>query len=227
MKNPAKFIYNQKCIRSANVGFCVGPCSTEGRSFIGSLNNIPTIYIDGGIHKQQYSKNTCHISIGDGDSADCSHDMDILLPADKDYSDLKAGLDLFDNASLLILEGFLGNRRDHELITFGEVYHWIKNHHKYKTAVTFEDKVWCIKGDCHIFYGDGLFSLIAFDKTAISLTGDIKFPIEEGTILNSVCSHGLSNIAFGRFTVSCNKPIFLMAQRSWPQRYEKGIFSEE
>ncbi|MFI5391452.1 MAG: hypothetical protein ACHQYQ_08830, partial [Bacteriovoracales bacterium] len=64
------------------------------------------------------------ISVGDGDSS--NFPMDFNLPEEKDYSDLKFALDLIPpNVEKINLWGFLGGRRDHEIINFGEVNNWL------------------------------------------------------------------------------------------------------
>src|SRR3982750_1407403 len=85
--------------------------------------SAPTIFVDGGTQFRPVGEknNPIRISVGDGDSGGIN--LDVLLPKEKDYSDLAFVLsNLPPTVRHVELIGFLGGRRDHELFNFGEVH---------------------------------------------------------------------------------------------------------
>jgi thiamine pyrophosphokinase len=166
----------------------------------------PVLYIDGGIRwKKPGSPAEC--SLGDGDSG--TQDLNHLLPKEKDYSDLSFALQsLPQNLQQLYLHGFLGGRRDHELINFGEVHTFLKSRLK-PCHVSWGDEVlsWN-RGACK-FEWTGLFSLVAFEKTQVTIEGDCEYLLSSKTELGPVSSFGLSNQANGQIVIESEGPVFV------------------
>ncbi len=153
-----------------------------------------------------------------GDSDSCAE-----LPAcrhlvrhspEKDLSDLALALALFteDAAYRFHLWGFLGGRRDHELFNLGEVHRFLKG--KARAEVSIYDG----RGELRFrFFGSGrrtfthrgTFSLGTLEATPVTLEGQCRYHIPEGTVLSPLSSFGLSNAASGTFEVRCQGPCFI------------------
>jgi thiamine pyrophosphokinase len=178
----------------------VGPLLKKERTF-----SEPIIFVDGGA---KYKKNgTFGISVGDGDSF--LGELDEILPQEKDFSDLSyvlnACVNLYEQINLL---GFLGGRRDHELINFGEVASFL-NLQNIKSRVLFDDEVIILSGGKWELDIIGVFSLISLDNQSISLTGACKYQVRN-LVITTISSHGLSNIGIGRVEVECESALILM-----------------
>jgi thiamine pyrophosphokinase len=169
--------------------------------------NDHLIAIDGGI---KFVEADSHLlfSIGDEDSG---KKMDIKLPQNKDYSDLKAALDkVSDQYNTIEAWGLFGERLDHELINIAE-FHTFLSKKINKTVQIFNaeglEKVRLIsKGTFEIIH-QGLFSLFLFEKADIELKGSVEYPIEKKDSLKPLSSHGLSNLSFGSFQIDCSGPV--------------------
>ncbi|MBI2520894.1 MAG: hypothetical protein HYV97_10770 [Bdellovibrio sp.] len=181
------------------------------------LPPYPVLFIDGGKHQQKNFADNPTFSIGDADSF--HGDLDILLPKNKNISDLKAGLDLLSSAvKEIYFFGFCGGRKDHELINLGEIYQFL--HRQQGPCQAFFDKEFhAIQSGTYELSYKGIFSLLAFESTTVSLIGEVEFPLRTPTRLDAFSSLGLSNRADGTFTLSCNLPIFLLFPGGilWPQ----------
>jgi thiamine pyrophosphokinase len=177
----------------------VGPLAT-------SLDLDPStkvIYVDGGLNVQG---GPAGLSIGDGDSS--TQPLDILLPREKDVSDLAFVLHcLPDTIRSVAAHGFLGGRRDHEWINLGEFYSFM-----------------CRHSDCHIALENsgrfvpagessvplfGIFSILAFQETNISITGACKYQQTQPTVFSALSSLGLSNDGFGEVRITCDRPVLI------------------
>lgn len=169
----------------------------------------PTIYVDGGANFRPEDNSITHpmISIGDGDSTD--KPLEEVLEQNKDYSDLAYALrQMPGNVRHIDLLGFLGGRRDHELLNFGEVHHYLKGATKFKSA-RFDDLVVAFCGGKLSMEIHGRFSLIVFDPTLLSVSGACTFPVEQAAQIPNVSSLGLSNMGFGQVFVDSLGPCFL------------------
>lgn len=180
----------------------VGPFSQ-----VDSTRKEPIIFVDGG---SQFRIGEEGYSVGDGDSF--SGQLDCLLPMKKNYSDLSYVLNsLSENFSEVSLSGFLGGRRDHEILNLGEVHHFLKG--KENIRVYFDDQVTAVTQGRWKFNFAGIFSLIALESTRVLINGQCEYGIENMQVLPLLSSWGLSNIARGDFEVTAEGPIFLFWNR--------------
>ena len=156
------------------------------------------------------------IWVGDGDShfesINCKNIYQ--FPPKKSESDLTLALSFFHHSGPVLLHfwGFLGGRRDHEILNFGEVLNFLQM--SPGTEVIFYDHnkkvaMKCLgAGHWQLNY-QGTFSLVTVKNTKIKLSGACLYPLEEETELNSLSSLGLSNEASGDFTLINQGPIMI------------------
>lgn len=191
-------------IRKATIVTLVGPL--YGKMHVPVT---PTIYIDAGAHFRTFSvtDNFAEVSVGDGDSAET--ELDEKLPEEKDYSDLAFALrhlpKSIDHVDLL---GFLGGSRDHELINFGEVHHFLKDSPRFRSA-RFDDLVVAFAGGKLSMEIHGRFSVVVFQPASLQITGSCSYPLNDPTPMPEVSSMGLGNMGFGTVFVECTAPCFL------------------
>jgi thiamine pyrophosphokinase len=172
----------------------------------------PFIYVDRGSHfretfRESAKKGYSDISVGDGDSSEGS--LDINLPADKDYSDLKFALDLLPkNIKRVNLWGFLGGRRDHEIINFGEVQNSLLKSLP-NALFSFEELVFGKnKGPLKINI-NGIFSLLVFQPTEVKIEGECQYKLPKFREILPLSSHGLSNQGNGEVIIEATAPFFV------------------
>ena len=169
--------------------------------------NDPVIFVDGGAMCRE---NNIGIVVGDGDSFNGA--MDHCLDPDKDFSDLAFALSLVDaRFDLLYLRGFLGGRRDHELFNLGEVNHFLSRRTR-PAHVLLDDTVEAFSAGNWQFHCRGLFSLLVFVQTSLSLSGDCHYAIAPGTEVKPVSSFGLSNQGYGDIQLMTEGPAFIVRQ---------------
>ncbi len=168
----------------------------------------PTIYVDGGANFRPAGPLPFPaISLGDGDSGG---PLDETLPAEKDYSDLAFVLrELPRHVDRLNLFGFLGGRRDHELANLGEVHQFLRR--RSQARADFLDGALAVIGFSGVLELDfrGVFSLMVFETTAVTLQGLCKYKLDGSVPLEPASSHGLSNEGAGPITVQSLKPAFI------------------
>lgn len=167
----------------------------------------PCIFVDGGLNHQEFRVEGLSLSIGDRDST--TEQIDILLPSEKDDSDLAIALHTIKELPLktIHLLGFLGGREDHQLINYGELHHFLAE--KTQVSAFFENHI--------IFYSKGhyhqnfhqTFSLLSFTHNKIKLQGAIKYERHEWSELKLLSSLCLSNIAYGKFELQTKAPLLL------------------
>jgi len=169
----------------------------------------PVIFVDGGSIRRE---NDIGLSVGDGDSFDGR--LDHLLDTDKDFSDLAFALSLLGhNYDRVEMHGFLGGRRDHELLNLGEVYHFLSRR-LHPTAAILDHSIEALsKGEWHLEV-HGIFSLVAFEVATVSLSGECKYRIAGGTQIDPVSSFGLSNEGYGTIRIETSSPLFLFRNSS-------------
>ncbi len=212
-------------------------------AFVGPLSvkeplcprKMPFIYLDGGITHQSLIRRLgledSFLTIGDNDSyCGAEDEFDILLPRQKDQSDLAAALEELNNLcreskedgergdpklETLHLYGLLGGRLDHQLAIFGELFDFIEilagsenfqslfysSHHNQVEAIIFQG---ALQREIH-----GTFSLMSLRETRVSAMGDLKYPLEHHG-LKAFSSLALSNEGFGEVTIHCERPILLI-----------------
>ena len=167
-----------------------------------------TVYVDGGTAAEPASPAPFPvIRIGDGDSG--AGLLDVTLPQDKDFSDLAFVLQsLPAHIDRVEMVGFLGGRRDHELMNFGEVHAFLKTRTRF-TRVNFDDSVIAFVGGPLELEIEGLFSVLVFEESSVRLTGACKFPLQVPTLLAPASSRGLSNEGQGLIKCESSKPCFV------------------
>ncbi len=167
----------------------------------------PVIFVDGGSIRREGNEGIC---VGDGDSSTIP--MDMQLDPQKDFSDLSFALDLLpEGVKEVTLDGFLGGRRDHELFNLGEVFHFLCRRDS-PCAVFFDREIAAVtKGRWRLAI-DGLFSLMAVEKSCVNLSGDCEYQINPSQEVTPLSSFGLSNIANGEISIETNNPIFVLSE---------------
>lgn len=179
---------------------------------------FPMLFVDGGTRylKNHKKLRFSSFSLGDGDThthtTASKNQLDLLLPAKKDYSDFKFALSMLpNNLKLIYLTGFLGKRKDHELINFGEVHHFLKK--KKSTEVHFlhrkQLKITAISSGKYSFSRTGNFSLLALEPAEVTLDGKCEYKIIKKRKISTLSSLGLSNIGFGKIKLKTNRPVFI------------------
>ncbi len=164
----------------------------------------PVIFVDGGAN---FRTGNIGVSVGDGDSF--SGELDYVLPQEKDYSDLAFVLNsLPPSIETINLQGFLGNRRDHELFNLGEAHRALQIE-KGRREIFFDNEIVGFSKGQWEFSHTGTFSVFVFSETRLRLTGDCKYQIPEIGEIGVLSSLGLSNIAKGLVQMECEGPVFV------------------
>jgi thiamine pyrophosphokinase len=154
--------------------------------------------------------------VGDRDSVnkslDCPHIYE--FPPKKSHSDLALALKLIAHHSQVTIHlwGFLGGRKDHELLNFGEILSFLSNKQQSEALFYHSDGsigMKCLsQGNWDLDY-QGIFSLVSPKDVRISLTGLCQYNISESTILPAFSSLGLSNVGEGQFHLQNLGPIII------------------
>ncbi|MDD9883787.1 MAG: hypothetical protein OXU62_04470 [Gammaproteobacteria bacterium] len=168
----------------------------------------PLVWVDGGAdHRGPIFRDRPGIAVGDGDSAKSR--LDQYLPKEKDYSDLAFVLRRIPRQfAEVVLLGFLGGRRDHELFNFGEAHHFLAARET-PTRLRFEHNVRAYsKGEWQL-HNHNAFSLAVFAPATVTLTGPCKYPIDAPTEIAPLSSFGLSNRSQGELTLRTDAPVFI------------------
>ncbi len=164
----------------------------------------PVIFIDGGAGLRVAGEG---VAVGDGDSFD-GH-LDHRLDPDKDFSDLAFALGcLGPRFREIELVGFLGGRRDHELLGFGEVFHFLDRRGT-PARVRFDREVEAFSAGRWRFEARGTFSLALFAPCRVTLGGDCRYPIAPDTRVTPMSSLGLSNVGHGHVELEADGPVFI------------------
>lgn len=163
----------------------------------------PVIFVDGGAKWRALLPEDFrfpHLSLGDGDSLG-DQQLDVLLDVEKDFSDLGYALDTLQPLSIsrLTLTGFLGGRRDHEWINFGEVASFLQTRQQLRVDFGGEVALFA-PGEYTLIY-QGLFSLVHFTVAHTFIRGAVDYPLPQPTTIQPFSSHGLSNCAQGAFSI--------------------------
>lgn len=171
----------------------------------GDLHSEPVVFVDGGV---KFKNNSRGFSVGDGDSAPL--ELDQKLNTEKDFSDLAFVLaHIPDPYSLIRAQGFLGHRKDHEIMNLAEVHRFMSTR-KTSTRLFFENKIHAYSKGSWAIELHACFSLFAFAPLELKLSGDCDYKIDNAyQTLRELSSHGLSNRAFGKIEIQCSAPVFL------------------
>ena len=156
------------------------------------------------------------IWVGDGDS----HAESINCPnkyqfsPQKAQSDLALALSLFRSSLPLTIHacGFLGGRRDHELLNFGECMQFLEHHSR--SEINFYEAsgllaVKCLGAGAWDFHREGIFSLASMKEVSLKMTGACDYPISSEITLNPFSSLGLSNFGHGDIHLLTQGPVMV------------------
>lgn len=169
-----------------------------------SLPKEPTIFVDGGT---RFRKDKRGFSVGDGDSS--AGDLDELISKEKDFSDLTYVLNhLGHRFNQIYLFGFLGGRKDHELINFAEIHQFLLPQEQ-KVKVLFDEQVIALSKGAWEIEIHGVFSTFLFEKTQVTLSGNCRYTASDTHSVRYLSSHGLSNEGSGLVKIKTNGPVFL------------------
>lgn len=172
------------------------------------------IFVDGGLlHQKEFKQKGPELyqrsfSIGDGDSAQSGQLQ--LHKNNQNLSDLAfclQQLQAIKGLKSMTLLGFLGGRKDHELINLGEIASFLKKRPDVK--VFLDDQIEFLPPGKHEFHFVGTFSLASFTANQIKIEGKCKYSLKKWTRLGPLSSLGLSNEASGLVTVECKKTVML------------------
>lgn len=165
-----------------------------------------TIVIDGGLNHQVELDNS--LSLGDQDSS--NHELDQVIPSEKDFSDLSYGLRHIPNQTEIVnCYGLLGGRLDHQLCVIGDILDYTKtNKTQFNLYSNMTRSVIILpKGEWNFPYS-GNFSVLSLKEQKVKIFGDIKYKLEkEYTHIKPLSSHTLSNEAFGSIKIINEFPI--------------------
>jgi len=168
----------------------------------------PTIFVDGGTKFEKVLAPISKLSVGDGDSYPAA--LDINLEANKDFTDLSFALCLIPKSiKQLLLLGFIGGRRDHELAVLGEIHQFLK-HHEDKTQVIFDQIYLGFSPGSYTIELNGLFSILVLESTQLKMTGKCQFPLTDFTLMTPLSGLGISNHGEGMVNLTCHGPFFLI-----------------
>ena len=175
--------------------------------------SFPIVGVNGGAH----FCDEMDLWIGDGDSfAGPIRSKHILtFPSKKAQSDLALAFALFNEAPSVTLHcwGFLGGRRDHELLNFGEALRFLKR--KSDSQITFYDahgrgQIRCLGPGSWGLNHHGLFSLASLETVNVKLQGACEYPLENLTPLPALSSLGLSNSASGKVELTTDGALMII-----------------
>ncbi len=172
----------------------------------------PLIWVDGGIN---HRRGKAGFSIGDGDS--CAWKLDQYLETDKDYSDLAYTLNrLSKQFTDILLLGFLGGRRDHELFNLGEAHSFLCAA-SVPTRIRFDSGIDGYSKGEWAFHVYTLFSLWVLEAATVKLVGACKYQLRTPTEIAPLSSLGLSNIGTGEINLLTTGPAFIFKPESIDQ----------
>ena len=177
------------------------------------LTQAAVMAIDGGV--DALPPQQVHYSVGDGDSAKSSANLDELLSINKDTSDLSIGLERIPRAVKIVhLWGFSGARFDHELCNLGAIHQFLLNHQaKVILHTQRQTALLAFPSGEHQLEINGTFSLLSLQETHFTITGDCHYPLLSPTLLGPLSAHGLSNIGQGKLSITADGPFFCIQER--------------
>ncbi|MEZ4741936.1 MAG: hypothetical protein R3B45_05735 [Bdellovibrionota bacterium] len=190
-------LYSQTHRRLYIIGPLFSASEAKQSNFSGAV-----IFVDGGV---RFRKSDEGFSVGDGDSSEVA--LDKVLNTEKDFSDLSYVFDhLEDYFEEVVLLGFLGGRRDHELANLAEAHRFLSRRNL-KVRLLFDQEVIGLsKGEWQVSI-DSIFTLFSFEAVHLDLRGACKY--QTSGFLRHLSSHGLSNEGYGKVAISCDHPVFV------------------
>lgn len=192
----------------------VGPLQ-ENAVRVAGLDDVPQIAIDGG---SRFAANPV-LSAGDGDSGHAPESIPAFIKHNQDITDFRFCLDGIRHWRWkeLHLFGFLGERKDHELANFGEIYAEMKMRSAFVTAVFYSKEnipqVRFFQTGEHTLDLHGLFSVLVLEPAEITISGACRYKAER-MLLPPLSGRGISNEAFGKVKISSSGPFMFLEQSS-------------
>ncbi len=169
-----------------------------------AVTTEPIVYVDSG---SEFRGPNQGFSVGDGDSS--SQPLDEKLIAEKDYSDLAYVFNSIpEHFSDIHLNGFLGGRRDHEIINVGEAHHFLKARTQ-PTTLNFNHKIRAFSAGKWQITIQGTFSCIVIEPCQVVLNGACKYQSHDGKVWLPLNSFGLSNEGSGPISIKNSGPLFI------------------
>ena len=199
-----KLIFNY--LKQSSTIFLIGPMKMDAHHFQlqqAANPGIPILIIDGGSNHPNLSGFT----IGDGDSTQkTTGKLDITFEREKDFTDLEGLISLLPSSIKKIFAyGFMGGRLDHQLIVIHNFYQLSKKNFT-EIYLVDENPICIYPAGTTLLNYQGTFSLLNFDENKISISGSIKYPVQNKSIL-PLSGKTLSNISFGEFEIQHTSPI--------------------
>ena len=188
----------------------IGPLKTPSQYlevYFSSNKNTPIICVDGG---KNYVTGE-HLSIGDGDSSNSSCHLNFDL--NKDFTDLEGLLSYIDQPIKNIHAfGFIGGRLDHQLVVIQNFFA-ISERLKCMIKLYQNESIAIYPEGEHLVQINGLFSLISYKPTEISLEGDCRY-LAKNLQIQPYSGIGLSNIGTGKIKIKNNHSIAIFGHES-------------
>ena len=154
----------------------------------------PVVFVDGG--SQNYKD--IGFIVGDGDSSAIK--MHEKLPEQKHISDLSYALsEIPGHFTKILALGFVGGRKDHELINWGEFFYFLDQKKQSEVQLSREIKIY--SPGVHKVSIQGVFSLINSASKPITISGSCEYSFS-GTPKYAFTSQFLSNIGSGLLQIS-------------------------
>ncbi|MDO9181446.1 MAG: hypothetical protein Q7U04_03515 [Bacteriovorax sp.] len=178
------------------------------------------ILVDGGtnhlVHLSKKAKLVPIVSVGDGDSSKKHMPrLDILLPVQKDFSDLAFVISAIllkkNNFTAINLMGFINfhqieQRYDHLLFNIGIVQQLSS---KLNFKILMDQRLLFLPAKASTFDYKGLFSVISLTPNNLKLTGKVQYQLKTKTKLAALSSLGLSNIGLGKIDIEVQKSVII------------------
>jgi len=153
--------------------------------------------------------------VGDGDSGTTKVGVPALKKTSDNITDLVFCLIQIDRWkwTQLHLYGFLGARRDHELANFGEVCQMMKTRAETVRAIFYHDeseaKIFIYQAGLHSIEVQGLFSILVFETTRLTISGACQYPVSD-QFIGAFSGRGVSNQGSGTITIQSANPFLLL-----------------
>ena len=175
----------------------------------------PIIFVDGGKKFDKYfpKEDICGesrptFSLGDGDSYE--GDLDLTIEKEKDFSDLNYAFRIIPtHIKEIHLIGFLGGRKDHELINLGECHQFLIKNSDTKVIFDLSEIESFSPGDIKVNI-EGIFSILSLTENNLGISGNCKYHLSYPSKVSPFSSHCLSNIGSGNIHIQSDRPIFLI-----------------
>lgn len=171
---------------------------------------FPQVAVDGGIH---FATNPI-LWVGDADSGKAPSSIQMKMKTSQDETDLRFCIrEVWEWEWLeLHLYGFLGKRKDHELANLGEVCQSIQARGKNSHAIFYDHhrpQILVYPSGKHAFSRVGLFSILCFEASKISIEGACVFSVKDQS-LPAFSGRGVSNQGSGEIIVQSTSPFLVI-----------------